>query len=237
MHAPFEPALTAVASLLADPSRSRMLLHLLGGRKASASDLAAVAGVSAATASGHLHKLLDGRLIRVEPRGRHRYYALADESVARLLESLASVSEREATSPAWRHPARARLKYARCCYRHLAGELGVALFSGLMRRGAFEAVPEGLALTPAGHEALRGFGFTPTPSGRRRRYAYACHDWSEGVDHLAGELAEQLLGHVIEQGWLRQGEGRALTLTPRGTTHWLPRLRELADGGDPRLSG
>ena len=41
MHAPFEPALTAVASLLADPSRSRMLLHLLGGRKASASDLAA----------------------------------------------------------------------------------------------------------------------------------------------------------------------------------------------------
>ena len=53
----------------------------------------------------HLHKLLDGRLIRVEPRGRHRYYALADESVARLLESLASVSERESTSPAWRHPA------------------------------------------------------------------------------------------------------------------------------------
>ena len=42
MHAPFEPTVAAVASLLADPSRSRMLLHLLGGRKASASDLAAV---------------------------------------------------------------------------------------------------------------------------------------------------------------------------------------------------
>ncbi len=228
MPAHFEPALATVASLLADPSRSRMLLHLLGGRKASASDLAAVAGVSAATASGHLAKLLDGRLIRVEPRGRHRYYALADDSVARLLESLATVSERESTSPAWRHPARARLKYARCCYRHLAGELGVALFSGLVREGAFEAVPDGLALTPAGREALRGLGFdAPAPSGRRRRYAYACHDWSEGRDHLAGELAEQLLGHFIEQGWLRAGEGRALTLTPRGQTQWLPRLQDL----------
>lgn len=224
--AAFEPALAAVASLLADPSRSRMLLHLLGGRKASASDLAAVAGVSAATASGHLNKLLDGRLVRVEPRGRHRYYALADESVARLLESLATVSERESTSPAWRHPARARLKYARCCYRHLAGELGVALFSGLMHGGAFDAVSDGLALTPAGHGMLRGFGFTPAPPGRRRRYAYACHDWSEGVDHLAGELAEQLLGHFIEQGWLRAGDGRALTLTPRGQTQLLPLLRD-----------
>lgn len=231
MHAPFEPTVAAVASLLADPSRSRMLLHLLGGRKASASDLAAVAGVSAATASGHLNKLLDGRLIGVEPRGRHRYYALADESVARLLESLATVSERESASPAWRHPARARLKFARCCYRHLAGELGVALFSGLVRQGAFDAVPEGLALTPAGHEALRALGFTvPTPSNRRRRYAYACHDWSEGVDHLAGELAEQVLGHFIEQDWLRRGDGRALALTPRGQAQLMPRLRDIAPG-------
>jgi DNA-binding transcriptional ArsR family regulator len=219
----FEPAIASVANLLADASRSQMLLHLLGGRKASASDLAAVAGVSAATASAHLARLLDGGLIRVEVRGRHRYHALADDTVARLLESLATVSERSGASPAWRHPARARLKFARCCYRHLAGELGVQLFSGLVRQGAFDTVPEGLALTPQGHAALATLGFAARPAGRRR-HAYACHDWSEGVDHLAGELADQLLQHFIDQGWLCRHEGRELGLTPRGHAQLLPAL-------------
>ena len=229
MTARFEPAIASTASLLAEPSRAQMLLYLLGGRQASASELAAVAGVSAATASAHLGKLLDGGLLRVAPRGRHRYFALADESVARLLESLASVSERAPSNPAWRHPARARLKFARCCYRHLAGELGVCLFSGLVRQGAFEPTGDGLALTPAGHAALHALGLpSAAPSGRRRRYAYGCHDWSEGVDHLAGELAERLLAHFIEQDWLRPREGRELGLTPRGQTELMPRLQALA---------
>lgn len=225
MSHPFEPAIATVASLLADPSRSQMLLHLLGGRKASASDLAAVAGVSAATASTHLGKLLDGGLVRVEPRGRHRYYALTDESVARLIESLAHVSERVGTAPAWRHPARARLKYARCCYGHLAGELGVQLFTRLLQRGAFDTRADGLALTEAGAACLRQWGLSDIePSGRRRRFAYACHDWSEGVDHLAGELAERLLSHLIGQDWLRATGERALVLTPRGQAQLLPLL-------------
>lgn len=223
----FEPAIASVAGLLADPSRSQMLLHLLGGRKASASELASVAGVSAATASAHLARLIEGGLVRVEPRGRHRYHALADESVVRLLESLATVSERAPTSPTWRHPARARLKLARCCYGHLAGELGVKLFSGLVRQRAFQPMPEGLALTPEGHEALKALGFTaPTPN-RRRRFAYACHDWSEGLDHLAGELADQLLQHFIEQDWLRRSEGRELGITPRGHSTLLPALETM----------
>lgn len=224
----FEPAIAAVASLLADPSRSQMLLHLLGGRKASASDLAAVAGVSPATASAHLARLQAGGLIRVEARGRHRYHALADDSVARLIESLATVSERAPTSPAWRHPARARLKFARCCYRHLAGELGVQLFAGLLRQNAFDATPEGLRITPKGRAALATLGFVAGEPSRRRRHAYACHDWSEGVDHLAGELADQLLQHFIAQDWLRPTAGRELTLTPRGQRSLLPALTSLA---------
>lgn len=223
----FEPAIASVAGLLADPSRSQMLLHLLGGRKASASDLAAVAGVSAATASAHLARLIEGGLVRVEPRGRHRYHTLADESVARLLESLASVSERALTSPTWRHPARARLKFARCCYGHLAGELGVKLFSGLMHQHAFVPAPDGLTLAPRGPAILQTLGFTAPTPGRRRRFAYACHDWSEGVDHLAGELADQLLLHVIEQDWLRRTEGRELAITPRGQSMLLPALEAM----------
>lgn len=226
----FEPAIASVASLLADPSRSQMLLHLLGGRKASASDLAAVAGISPATASAHLARLQAGGLIRVESRGRHRYHALADDSVARLIESLATVSERKLTSPTWRHPARARLKFARCCYRHLAGELGVQLFTGLLRQNAFDATPEGLRITPNGRAVLATLGFVAGEPSGRRRHAYACHDWSEGVDHLAGELADQLLHHFIAQDWLRPTAGRELTLTPRGQRTLLPALTALTAG-------
>lgn len=227
MNPRFEPAIASVASLMADASRAQMLMHLLGGRRASATELAAVAGVSAATASGHLSRLLDGRLVQVEQRGRHRYYALADESVARLLESLASVSERDTSHPAWRHPGRARLKFARRCYGHLAGELGVGLFGGLMAVGAFSAEAEGLGLTAAGHATLADIGFSPRPASGRRRFASPCHDWSEGRDHLGGALGEQLLEHLLQRHWLRAGEHRELALTPQGERELLPYIHAL----------
>lgn len=227
MNPRFEPAIASVASLMADASRAQMLMHLLGGRRASATELAAVAGVSAATASGHLSRLLEGQLVQVEQRGRHRYYALADESVARLLESLASVSERDTSNPAWRHPGRARLKFARRCYGHLAGELGVGLFGGLMAAGAFSAHADGLALTPAGEAALSDLGFSARPAPGRRRFASPCHDWSEGRDHLGGSLGEQLLEHLLLRDWLRPGKDRALTLTPQGEQALLPFIRTL----------
>ncbi len=225
----FEPAIASLASLMADASRAQMLLHLLGGRRASATELADVAGVSPATASAHLGRLLDGGLVRVERRGRHRYFSLADASVAHLLESMAGVSERDTTSPAWRHPARARLKFARRCYGHLAGELGVSLFSGLINAGAFAAAPDGLALTPAGHAALAELGFKAQPAAGRRRFACPCHDWSEGRDHLAGALGEQLLQHLLACNWLRAGHHRELVLTPVGQREMIPRLRVFCD--------
>jgi DNA-binding transcriptional ArsR family regulator len=61
--APHEPRLARVAALVADASRARMLCFLLGGDYASAGELARAASVSAATASGHLAKLLDAGLL------------------------------------------------------------------------------------------------------------------------------------------------------------------------------
>jgi len=55
------------------------------------------------------------------------------------------------------------------------------------------------------------------PPAAAKRYAYACVDWSERRDHLAGGLAVALLDHAVEHGWLRRTAGsRALTLTPPG---------------------
>ena len=131
MTAPHEPRLARVAAIVADPARSRMLAYLLSGEYASASELAKVASVAPATASGHLGKLLDARFVVCEPRGRHRYYRLADAEVAHALEALALVAERDMHDRAWVHPERKRLRLARCCYGHLAGQLAVTVFEAL----------------------------------------------------------------------------------------------------------
>ena len=222
--APFEPRIARVAALLADPARSRMLAYLMDGQFASAGELAQAASVTAATASGHLARLLQAKLLICEPRGRHRYYRLADSEVAHALEALALVAERSSHESAWTHPSRQRLRQARCCYGHLAGDLGVRLFDALRAAGALQDGPGGLALTPAGHDWLARLGMAAPESTGKRRFAYPCLDWSERRDHLAGQLADALLAHCLAQDWLRRGTDRALVLTAAGQRHLLPLL-------------
>ncbi|MBL8346249.1 MAG: helix-turn-helix transcriptional regulator [Rubrivivax sp.] len=224
--APHEPRLARVAALVADASRARMLSYLLGGEFASAGELAQAASIGAATASGHLAQLLDAGLVACEPRGRHRYYRLADGDVAHALEALAMVAERASHSRHWTHPSRERLRFARCCYGHMAGQLGVAVFDGLREQGWLQARDEGgFAVTPDGADALSALGLNGAAWQRRSqsagagaaRVAYGCIDWSERRDHLAGPLAVALFAHFVERGWVRrQAGGRALQWTPAG---------------------
>jgi len=228
MNAPHEPRLARIAAMIADPARSRMLSYLLSGHCASAGELARAVSVSAPTASGHLAKLLDAGLVACEPRGRHRYYRLADAEVAHALEALALLAERGTHKQAWAAPARQRLRLARRCYGHLAGTLGVALFDTLLARGCLQPQRDGFALTDGGQAWLQALGCVPRPPRRGARFAYACLDWSERRDHLAGTLAQDLLEHFVAQGWLRAAAGdpppRSLVLTPAGTQRLLPLL-------------
>jgi DNA-binding transcriptional ArsR family regulator len=211
--------------MVADPARSRMLACLMSGEYASASELARVASVAAATASGHLRKLLDAEFLVCEPRGRHRYYRLADAEVAHALEALALVAERNEHDRAWSHPQRQRLRYARCCYGHLAGTLAVAVFDVLRSADGLKAALGGYALTETGHRWLAALGLQPSPPSARRRYAYPCLDWSERRDHLAGQLAYEIYQHFSRRGWLRRSSGRALEVTVRGQRELLPLLK------------
>ena len=217
MSSTHEPRLARVAAMVADPARSRMLAYLLSGECASAGELAKVASVSGATASGHLGKLLDARFLVCEARGRHRYYRLADAEVAHVLEALALVAERGDHDRAWGHPQRQHLRFARCCYGHMAGRLGVAVFDALRLAGGLKAAVDGYQLTPEGRRWLAELGLQPSPPTGRRRYAYPCLDWSERRDHLAGKLAAAMLAHFVAQGWLQRRPGeRALRLTTAG---------------------
>src|ERR1700680_49813 len=81
-----------VAALVADPTRATILFALSDGRALPACDLALHAGVTAATISYQLEKLIAGGLVAADRHGRHRYYRLASPTVIGLLEALATVA-------------------------------------------------------------------------------------------------------------------------------------------------
>jgi DNA-binding transcriptional ArsR family regulator len=215
--------------MVAEPARSRMLAFLLDGAYASASELAKAGGVQPSTASAHLAQLADAGLVACEPRGRHRYFRLADGEVAQALTALALVAERRTHASAWQHPERAPLREARCCYGHLAGRLGVALFDCLRDGGCLREGDHGLELTEAGRSWLQAIGIESPRETASQRLAYGCLDWSERRDHLAGSLARALFAGFIDRGWLRKaaspttrGGHRAVEITPSGRRQLVP---------------
>src|SRR5471032_190080 len=139
------PAVSSAAFLIADPTRATMLMALADGRARPAGELAYAAGVTAQTASSHLSKLLAGGLLLVETQGRHRYYRLAGEHVALALENLASIASSSSNTVVRQMP-RSReakeLQFARCCYDHLAGSLGVAVTQALQERALIVAAAD-----------------------------------------------------------------------------------------------
>lgn len=231
--------IAALGTLLGNRSRCRLLLALGDGRALPASMLAAEAGVAPSTASEHLAKLIDGRLICVEQHGRHRYYRLADPSVGRLLEVLAEHSP-AAPIRSLRDGTRARaLRRARYCYDHLGGELAVELMGALLDRGYLaggdghfhrgEVITDRLSapgrdvdyyLTDEGAAWLQEFGIDRASLERRRRPLIRyCLDWSEQRHHLAGALGAALAARLFELGWLKpHPHTRAVLITDAGAT-------------------
>ncbi|MGH7640116.1 MAG: ArsR/SmtB family transcription factor [Candidatus Dormibacteria bacterium] len=212
-----ETDLAAVGALLADHARVTMLLTLGDGRTLPATVLASEAGVAASTASYHLTRLVQAGLLKCQPRGRCRYYGLAGPEVAELIEMLARLApQRPVTS--LRQGTRAHaLRFARSCYDHLAGRLGVAVLDALSAQELLSG-PDGdepgiFAVTAKGAERLGGLC---VPAGVRQA-ARGCLDWTEQRPHLAGKLGRQLLARFLELGWVvRQPSSRALTLTELG---------------------
>jgi DNA-binding transcriptional ArsR family regulator len=205
-----------VGGLLADPSRSTMLQALMDQRARTTGELARLARVAPSTASEHLSRLTDGRLLTVEAQGRHRYYRLADPKVAELLESVMALTPQPLTSRAPR--VGFDLRFARTCYDHLAGTVATAIYDQLTAEATLIAGPAGIDLSPDGATRLQSLGIDTEALRRGRRpLARACLDWTERRHHLAGALGAALLSTFHEQNWIKpRCEPRALRLTPAG---------------------
>ncbi len=228
------PDIARIAALIGEPARANMLVALMAGRALTAGELAAEAGVAPPTASGHLARLLDGGLLRVERQGRHRYYALAGGGVAAAVEALMGVAAGAGHLRTRPGPCDAALRQARVCYGHLAGAMGIRAYGSLRGRGFLALAAAGIVPTPAGRAFLAGFGIDLAALERGRApLCRECLDWSERRVHLAGSVGRALLVRIEARGWARRGpESRALRFTPAG----LHAFHDAFPGPDPQLS-
>src|SRR5580704_16543563 len=80
-----------LASLIGEPVRATMLWNLIDGKSFTASEIATHAEVSPQSASMHLTKLVQARLLTVQRQGRLRYYQFSKPEVAYAIEAMANL--------------------------------------------------------------------------------------------------------------------------------------------------
>ena len=209
--------LAETAALIGDVSRAKILSVLLDGRASTALELSIGAGISPPTASVHLAKLVEGKLLQVNRQGRHRYFRLASPQVARALETIMDLAA--TTSPRHARPLRmaADMRRARTCYDHIAGEIGVAIADALLLRDLVQIDGEAGVVTDAGRAFFAAQGIDLTPGRSKRIFCRPCIDWSERRPHLGGQVGAAICDCALRHGWLRRRKiGRALDLTSEG---------------------
>jgi DNA-binding transcriptional ArsR family regulator len=210
--------LAFVASLMADRHRAQMLLTLLGGTPQSGSALAEAAGISRSLASAHLKKLVAGGLVRAQPSGRQQLYSIASEPVADALEILILLAPASAVRSLGDATRAKSLRWARMCYDHLAGAVGVSVTEALIGRGLLRERDGAYLMEPVGAAEFGDFGIEVGRLERRTRpLLRPCLDWSERRYHLAGSLGAALTSALAERRWITTREAsRIVTVTEAG---------------------
>jgi predicted transcriptional regulator len=161
--------------------------------------------------------LVAARLLTVTRQRRFSYYRIASPLVATMLESIKVVAAIEV--PPRRQPRSANedaLCFARSCYDHLAGRVGVAVTDALVAMGHIVLTDEGGEVTSSGERFLSAFGADLRPR-TRRIFCQPCLDWSERRYHIKGLVGARILDRLLELGWFKRvSNSRALQLTSSG---------------------
>ena len=220
------PDIALLGSLIGDPARANILTALMSGKALTATELASEAGVTVQTASSHLKKLQDAHLLRQRKQGRHRYFTLADDDVGSVLEAMMGLAAKHGLVRTRTGPRDEALRKARVCYNHLAGDLGVAIYDGMVSRGLLAEAGDDVDLTHAGEEFAGEFGVDLASLSRSRRpMCRSCLDWSSRRTHLAGSLGTALLNRFYQLGWaLRVDGSRVVEFTAHGERQLLAKF-------------
>lgn len=213
------PNISYIAKLIADSTRAIILESLMNGQSLPASELAYMAKVSHSTVSAHLSKLVDGNLLVVEQHGRHRYYRLANEEVAEVLEKLGTIAPAVEVRSLRQSSQLKQVRHARTCYDHLAGELGVKVTQALIDKEVIILKEGEFIVSDKGEKWFLNFGINIKEANIKRRiFAKPCLDWSERRYHIAGWLGSAIATRFFELEWLTKSEKtRAVYLTEKGS--------------------
>jgi hypothetical protein len=168
--------------------------------------------------AAHLKKLVAGGLVLAQPRGRQQLYSIASAAVADALEILillAPAAEVRSLSDATHAKS---LRWARMCYDHLAGTVGVSLTEALIGRGLLRERDGAYLMEPEGAAEFGAFGIDIGGlESRTRPLLRPCLDWSEHRYHLAGSLGAALTSALAERRWITTREAsRIVTVTEAG---------------------
>jgi DNA-binding transcriptional ArsR family regulator len=221
-------AASRIAAAIGERARARMLYCLVDGHARTSTELALVAEVSPSTASVHLNRLKAENLVGVAAQGKHRYYSLEGPDVASALEGLSVLAGGSRNKFVPNTPS--GLRAARTCYDHIAGTLGVSLHDRLRAMGWLSSCSndrgDAYDLTLKGKKAFEALGTDVAAiKASRRRFAYACLDWSERRPHLGGSLGAALFDVSLKWKWVAQDpDSRALGVTSDGRREMLARF-------------
>ena len=212
------PDIAYIAALIGDPARANMLTALMSDKALTVSELAEEAGVTIQTASSHLSKMEDGGLLRPRKQGRHKYFALANDDVAHVLEALMGLAAGAGHLRKRTGPNDESLRKARVCYNHLAGDMGTRLFDSLLARDFVVVATEGITLTDLGAKFVTEFGIDLDALHKKKvPLCRECLDWSERRPHLAGSLGRAFLDQFEAIAWAKRDQkSRAVLFSATG---------------------
>lgn len=216
-------SISQIASLLADPKRSAMVWALIDGVARPSDELADLAGLTPSSACAHLARLSSSGLLKLEPRGRKRYFRLAGPEVGAAVEALASVQVITREMDTGREDAGIPLsmRRARLCGDHLGGELAVDLYQRLFDAGWLEGMEQHIDVTQEGRLQFARYGIFIESLARHQHKSFSscrcCSEWSDHRPHLGGALGSSLLKLFMQSGWIRESEtSRRLQISAAG---------------------
>lgn len=181
-----------------------MLLALKYDDSVSAGELADIAGVARGTAREHLLKLIDGGLVTERPVGRWRYFSLANDAIAEILEGFEALAAHKPKDELGPLTTDVEMLHARCCGDHLAGEVGARIAERFIAGGFISHCADGVELTQEGTALLVRLDVRPHElQCRPRRFLYLCPDWTKSSFHLGGAVGAALLRSFVGRDWMR----------------------------------
>ncbi|MHA4811319.1 ArsR/SmtB family transcription factor [Flavitalea flava] len=207
-----------IASLIGEPSRASMLWQLFDAGTLSAGELAMTANITPQSASGHLKKLVEAGILKVEQKGKCRYYRYAKHEVTTTIEALRNLVALKKTDTDHFSTEYMAMKNARICYDHIAGRLGVGITRSLIKQKLVVEKEKSFIVTNKGLQWLENFDIDIMTIGKGRRpFALKCIDLTEQAPHLSGGLGAALLNSLLEKNWIRKTRhNRILIITGEG---------------------